>query len=770
MIGTSLAHYEILEEIGAGGMGVVYRARDSRLGREVALKVLGEEIRQDELALERFRREARSASSLNHPGICTIHDIGEHEGRPYIVMELLHGSSLRDKVRGRRLEPYMILDLAIQISGALVAAHAKGLIHRDIKPDNIFVTEGGHAKILDFGLVKLIQPDGWGVGPDDPTCDPHPTLTCEGAVVGTVAYMSPEQALNQDVDARSDVFSLGAVLYEMCTGQRAFPGDSAAAVFDAILNRAPADFPPEPHIPSGLEKIISKTLEKDRDLRCSSAAELHTDLKRLRRDGAVSGEQVSSGAPGVEDSKTLAVLPFKILSGGTEDDFLRLALAEAVSHALSRKRELVVRPTSAVMKYVDRDVSPTQVARELNVKVVIEGTIQRLGTNVRVQVQGWEAPTESTILSVKVDGHMNDLFGLQDTLAENLGSSLGIDEKERFAAEPGSQNPKAYEMYLRAGERLLRYTKWDLTAAIEMLRSCVALDPQFSSGWARLAAGCVSMGILMDPDPKWIEEAERAVERALILNPNDPEVWTARGKLLWSPHHGYQHELALRDLGRACDHPCCPSDAVLWRAVVLGHVGLHDEAISGLSQLLETQPDDLMGRLVMGETLGWKGDLRAAEDHFKETVDRDPTHKYANLFMPMAHLYVDELEKAETAIKKATEFTGEDSMISVSEAMLWAKRGEHERAADLLEVALKHRKSLSHDHHTHHFAAAVYSILGDGENAVQALRQAADGGLPNHPAFLHDKHLHPLHENGDYRNLMAELKNRSEFLRAEFGN
>jgi tetratricopeptide (TPR) repeat protein len=429
-----------------------------------------------------------------------------------------------------------------------------------------------------------------------------------------------------------------------------------------------------------------------------------------------------------------------------------------------------VRPTSAVLRYIEDEASPVRVARELNVIVVVEGTIQRLGTNLRIQVQAWDAARQSTMLSVKVDGRMDDLFGLQDRLAEELGKGLGVAEGNLADREPGTRNPKAYELFLRGSERLLRYTQWDINAGIEMLRTCVNLDPGFSSGWARLAAACVSMGILIDPDPKWFEEAENAVERALILDPTDPEVWAARGKLLWSPHHGFQHGVALRNLARACEHPCCPNDAVLWRGVVLGHVGLHDEAIAHLERVLEAQPDDLFGLLVMGETVGWKGDSVRAVECLRESVTRDPTHKYANLFLPMAHLYVDELEEAEVALAKAVEFTGQDSMLSVTEAMLWARRGEHERAAETVKLALDHRQSLSHDHHTHHYAAAVYATIGDGAAAVRSLTQAANDGLPNYPAFLHDRHFEELQDREDFRTLLGVLRSRWETFKAEFGD
>ncbi len=765
-----LLHYRLIEKIGEGGMGVVWKAEDTRLQRYVALKFVPEERAQDKDAVDRHLREARAASALNHPNICSIYDIGEWEGRQFLVMELLEGRSLQEHIGGKPTEVETAIDLAAQVADALAATHAKGIVHRDLKPANIFVVDGGsgalRAKMLDFGLAKLAIDSGGGA--DDETRTAL-AMTQPGSVMGTVSYMSPEQALGKGVDPRTDVFSLGVVLYEMITGRRAFGGNTSAAVFDAILNRPPtAPVELNRKVSPELERILDKALEKDPTLRYQSAADLSSDLKRLQRDQT--GSTLTAAAPTVPvDSRAVAVLPFKILSGESEDEYLSLALAEAVSHGLSSNRQLVVRPTSAVLRYTEQDVDTTRVARELNVTVVVEGSIQKLGPNIRVQVQAWDAPTDATVLSVLVDGHMNGLFGLQDQLSDKLGASLGIAEIDRPTIDPPTQNAQAYELYLRANERLHRYTQGDIHAAIEMFRSCVDLDPAFSSGWARLAAACVNMGILIDPDPKWFVEAEHAVERALDLDSNDPEAWTARGKLLWSPHHGFQHEVALRNLGKACNHPTCPSDAILWRAVVLSHVGLHDEAISWLNRALEAQPDDLMGLLVMGETIGWKGDSMAAMEYMKQTVTRDPTHKYANLFLPMSFLYVDELEKAEAAIARATEFTGQDSMLAVTEAMLWAKRGEHERAADILEVALEHRQSLSHDHHTYHYAAAVYATIGNGADAVKQLTRAANDGMPNYPAFLQDRHLSALREREDFQALLTDLKKRWESFKAEFG-
>jgi TolB-like protein len=457
-----------------------------------------------------------------------------------------------------------------------------------------------------------------------------------------------------------------------------------------------------------------------------------------------------------------------MLSGGEEYEFLSLALAEAISHDLSAIPDLVLRPTSAVVRYAGKVIDPVRVARDLSVAVVVEGSIQRLDSNVRVQVQAWDSPGGSTIFSAKLDGTLDDLFGLQDQVAETLSRGLGVRPQES-AAEPPTSNARAYEHYLRASEHLLRWTAGDTSRAVDLLRSAVALDPGFSGAWARLSGALVGMGALFDPRQEWFEEAEQTIERALALDPADPDAWTARGRMLWSPHCDFQSAEALRDLTRACAHPGHPYDARLWRSVLLTHVGLHEEALSMVNEAVEIQPDDLMSLIVKGETLGWMGDSESFLEYMERGVAQDPASPYGHLLHPIPLIYLDRFEEAEAAINSARGVVGEDALLLAVEGLLWAKRGEHARATSLVGAALRGLPSVSHMHHTAHYAAAAYATLGEGKLAVRELENAARTGMPNYPAFSLDPHFHTLRDEPDFQKMMKRLKSGWEALRQEFG-
>ena len=466
MLGTTISHYEILRELGAGGMGVVYEAEDTRLRRNVALKFLSVALAQDAPMLERFEREARAASALNHPGICTVHAIEQDGGRTFIVMELVDGESLAARLAGRPMEIGPLLDLGIQMADALEAAHAKGVVHRDLKPMNMMVTSRGQVKILDFGLAKFDHNELSALTAT-PTAPPRGAdLTAAGTVFGTVQFMSPEQARGLATDARTDLFSLGAILYQMATGDRAFEGDTQAVVFDAILNREPRPLEDSnPAMPASLGPILEKALEKDRGLRYQTATELKTDLLRLRRklEGHRSGpaSAADSKAPAPRAQRSIAVLYFENLSGVKEDEYLRDGITEDILTDLSKIKGLNVFPRTTVLAFRDQKSTAADISRQLRADFALEGSLRRAGNRLRINAQLVDAATGFPVWSERYDREMSDIFAVQDEIAHKIAEALRIkltpQEQAELAAKP-TENLQAYDLYLRGRSYARRRT------------------------------------------------------------------------------------------------------------------------------------------------------------------------------------------------------------------------------------------------------------------------------------------------------------------------
>ncbi|HUK11671.1 MAG TPA: serine/threonine-protein kinase, partial [Thermoanaerobaculaceae bacterium] len=461
LVGTTLSHYRILRKLGAGGMGVVYEAEDSQLGRRVAVKFLSEELERDAVVLERFQREARAASALNHPGICTVHSIEQHDGHYFIVMELLEGRTLAHTMGRQPLDVNEILDIGIQVADALESAHAKGIVHRDLKPANLIVSPRGHVKILDFGLAKFdsvgIAGDPGALGRTE-TVQAAGPLTMTGAVIGTAYYMSPEQARGQLTDARTDLFSLGAVLYQMATGQVPFPGDTQPVVFEAILNRDPRPLSEaSPAMPQALGRVLDKALEKDRGLRYQTATDLKTDLIRLKRD-LDSGQRRqaaladSRGEADKQAAKSIAVLYFENLSGVKEDEYFRDGITEDIITELSKIKGMNVFSRPTVLAYRDKQVTPAQIGQQLGAAYVLAGSLRRAGNRLRITTQLVDTRTDFPLWSERYDREMKDVFDVQDEIAHKIADALRIklsaQEKEALAARP-TEDLQAYDLYLR---------------------------------------------------------------------------------------------------------------------------------------------------------------------------------------------------------------------------------------------------------------------------------------------------------------------------------
>jgi non-specific serine/threonine protein kinase len=601
VVGQTFSHYIVSRRIGSGGMGVVYEAEDTRLGRRVALKFLPHEMAQDSQLLERFQREARAASALNHPNICTIHAIEQHERQHFIVMELLEGQTLGEKMGRQPFAIDVLLSMAIQITDALESAHAKGIVHRDIKPANIFVTARNQVKILDFGLAKIERVSATSELSSSPSrmeTVVGQELTSPGSSVGTVTYMSPEQARGQLVDARTDLFSVGTVLYQMATGTLPFRGDTSAVIFDAILNRDPVPaVQVNPALPADLGRILDKLLEKDRNLRCQSATELKTDLYRLKRDldsGSKRAAEVSDSRGGAvkQGPKSLAVLYFENLSGAKEDEYLRDGITEDIITELSKIRGLNTFSRPTVLAFRDKQVTPLQIGQQLHAAYVLTGSLRRAGNRLRINTQLVDTQTDFPMWSERYDREMKDVFEVQDEIARKIAEALRVtlspQELEALAIKP-TENLQAYDLYLRGKRYARRQTRQDLEFSLQMFENAVTMDPSFALAYAACANACAMFFCNYSRDQIWVERARTASGKAVALRWDLPEVQVSQAWVLYATE---LHDEAVRMVRKAIERrrDCEGAYYLLCRALCAA--GRYQEVVDVMDVALEASGED----------------------------------------------------------------------------------------------------------------------------------------------------------------------------------